>query len=167
MTTRTIYASNTHLIATIDDLFVAAFVGEPSEAAARAQEAGLAAFVAHVPAPRSYVQLARLTSSTASSGSLDAMRRTYARIARAHKTDFVTAALVLYEDGFGAALVRGVLTGVGMMVQGHVKVRAFDALPSALAWSDGERRARQLSPIGVGVAREIQRVLTRARHELA
>lgn len=167
MTTRTIYASRTHLIATIDDLFLAAFVGEPSAAAARAQEEALAAFVSQVPAPRSYVQLARLTADTPGTAALDEMRRSYARIARAHKADFVTAALVLYEDGFGAALVRGVLTGVGMAVQGHVKVRAFDALAPALTWSDGERRTRRLAPLGSSAAREIQRVLTHAGHALA
>lgn len=167
MSTRTVYASSTHLIATIHDLFLAAFVGEPSEAAARAQEDGLAAFVTQVGPPRSYLQLAQLSATSTTSGSMEAMRRSYGPIARAHRSDFVTAALVLHDDGFGAALVRGVLTGIGLAVQGPVKVRAFEALPAALAWSDAERRGRGLAPLAPRTAPEIQRLLVSAGHLLA
>ena len=164
MSARIDHASSPHPVASLPDLFVVAFVGEPPAAAVEAQERALAEFVVRTRAPRAYLQLASLGAGEG--GRTESIRATYTRLAQRHRKDIHTAALVLSQSGFGGAVVRGVLTGIGMAVR-DVKIRAFGELDAALTWTNEERVSTRASPLPSDTGRQIRQLLRDTGHVLS
>jgi hypothetical protein len=152
-------ADRTHVLATWRGHVVALWDGAPQLPAVQRFAELLAKQVDA--RPGGVVYLAQLPATLALPDSQ--VREAFAKAGRAVSGRIAGIAVTVEGDGFRAAAVRAMVTGIGMMVGGRLPLRCFRSLAEAAAWGS-VRLAASSAPLGS--ADEVESAFATLRSQL-